>query len=144
MPAIRLCLFGPVQLLVRDGATERPLPVQPKPLALLVHLALDGAGGGPVRRDVLLAGFWPDLDDARARAALRQALFHLRRVVGTSALPVRPDDSVALAPGSIGCDAIAFDMAIARDAPAEALALYRAPLLDGYHVDGVSPELDQW
>src|SRR5207248_10743630 len=38
----------------------------------------------------------------------------------------------------------AFDAALARDAPAEAFALYRAPLLAGYHADGVSVELEQW
>ena len=68
--------------LIGDPADDDASPAaQPKRLALLAYLALM-SGRGPVRRDVLLALFWPELGDEEARRALRQALHHLRRIVG--------------------------------------------------------------
>lgn len=46
---------------------------QPKRVALLVYLTVANARGF-LRRDSLLALFWPELDEEHARAALRQAL----------------------------------------------------------------------
>ena len=48
--------------------------VQPKPLALLAYPALEAGRGSVVRRDVLLARFWPELDDERARGAPDSAI----------------------------------------------------------------------
>jgi len=63
------------QLDLRDCFNEsvRAVLVQPKRFALLVFLAAARPSGFR-RRDLLLPLFWPELDEDRARNALRQAL----------------------------------------------------------------------
>ncbi len=51
-----------------------------KPLALLIFLAF--APGRQTSRETLLDLLWSDLDSDRGRRALRQTLFHLRRLLG--------------------------------------------------------------
>ena len=81
----------------REGAVEISLDAQqPKRLALLAYLAA-ARPFGPHRRDVLTGLFWPELDDTRARAALRQALHGVRKTLedrnamgtGTASLRLR-------------------------------------------------------
>ena len=71
--------LGRVHLVADDGA-ELPGGSQTKRVALLAYLAL--ARESPVRRDALLALFWPELAEQDARGALRQALYYLRCVAG--------------------------------------------------------------
>ena len=78
---LRLSTFGSVDLQDPEGRALRPVLAQPKRLALLVYLA--AARPFAVHwRDELLALFWPDLDDTRARDALNQALRFLRQALG--------------------------------------------------------------
>lgn len=56
-----------------------------KPLALLTYLAL--SPGRRASREFLVDLLWADLDPDRGRAALRQILHHLRRLLGEEALP---------------------------------------------------------
>ena len=60
----------------------REVLAQPKRVALLAYLVVEGQRV-PVPRDRLLALFWPESDEARARNALSQALHHLRQALGT-------------------------------------------------------------
>jgi len=140
---IHLRLFGGVELTARDSGRERRLMLPPKPLALLAFLALAEAEGRPVRRDMLLAFFWPELSSTRARAALRQTLFQLRRAVGESALDTGRN-VIALSPEAIACDVVAFERCLAQGDRAAAMELYRGPLLHGFFVDGASSDLDGW
>src|SRR3989449_7578030 len=55
------------------------------PISLVAYLAA-ATPRGTHRRDSLLALFWPELDQPRARAALRQSLYVLREVLGPAAL----------------------------------------------------------
>ncbi len=55
-----------------------------KPFALLVYLAL--TPGRRASREFLLDLLWADLDPERARRALRQMLFYLRRLLGEEVL----------------------------------------------------------
>ncbi len=143
MSATHLRLLGGVHLSVREDGRERLVPMPPKPTALLAFLAVAGADGRALRRDTLLALFWPELPEARARAALRQVLFRLRRILGGEVL--RTDrESVALAPGAVCCDAVAFERELEAGSPVSALELYRGELLDGFYVDGMSRELEDW
>src|SRR5919108_17 len=94
---IQLQTLGRVRLQGdRSGGDAGPAAAQPKRLALLAYLALM-SGRGPVRRDVLLALFWPELGDEEARRALRQALHYLRRVLG-GGVPGRGRRAPAAAP----------------------------------------------
>ena len=143
MSIIHLRLLGGVYLSALENGRERLIPMPPKPTALLAYLAVAGADGRALRRDTLLALFWPELPDARARAALRQVLFRVRRILGAGAL--RADrGSVALAPGALLCDVIAFEGHLAAGNPVAALELYRGDLLAGFYVDGMSEELEAW
>jgi DNA-binding SARP family transcriptional activator/tetratricopeptide (TPR) repeat protein len=115
---------------------------QPKRLVLLAYLALTSVRA-PVRRDVLLALFWPDLGDEEARRALRQALHYLRRVVGDEVL-VGSGDEVAVSGDRFRCDAVEFERLVGAGEQARALSLYEGDFLAGFHVPDVSAELEEW
>jgi DNA-binding SARP family transcriptional activator/predicted Zn-dependent protease len=140
---IHLRLLGGVELTAREAGRERRLMLPPKPLALLAYLALAEAEGRPVRRDVLLALFWPELSSTRARAALRQALHQLRRGLGDAVLDTGRD-TIALSPAAISCDVIDFERCLAEGDRSGAMEVYRGPLLHGFFIDGASSELESW
>ena len=73
----RLRLLGQMDLRDPHGCEVTAVVVQPKRLALLAYLAMTSETGFQ-RRDLLLALFWPDLPESRARNALRQAVHQLR------------------------------------------------------------------
>ena len=115
---------------------------QPKRVALLAYLTLM-SGRGPVRRDTLLALFWPELGDEEARRALRQALHYLRRVVGENVL-VGTGEELRVSGDRFRCDAVEFEHLVAAGQPAEALSIYEGDFLAGFHVPDVAPELEEW
>jgi DNA-binding SARP family transcriptional activator/TolB-like protein len=110
-------------------------------MALLAYLAVATAKGA-VRRDALLALFWPELGDDEARRALRQGLHYLRRVVGDVFLG--EGDELRVRPGALDCDAVELERLLDDGKPAEALALYHGDFLDGFHVDDVASEYEEW
>ena len=140
---IQLQTLGRVRLQGdRPGDDATPASGQPKRVALLAYLALM-SGRGPVRRDVLLALFWPELGDEEARRALRQALHYLRRVVGENVL-VGSGEEVAVSGDRFRCDAVEFERLVAAGEPSQALSLYEGDFLAGFHVPDVAPELEEW
>ncbi len=139
---IRLRTLGPLRL-ERDGGTPvGSILAQPKRLALLVYLS---AAHPPATssRDTLLALLWPELDDAHARAALRQGLHLLRRSLDQRLITGTGDERVGIDASRLWCDAAAFGEALATGDTAGALALYRGPFLDGFHVSE-APEFERW
>ena len=66
MPSIRLSTLGRTELEGTDGRSILSVLSQPKRFALLVNLAV-ATPGGFVRRDRLIALFWPEYDQDRAR-----------------------------------------------------------------------------
>lgn len=141
-PLIRFRALGGVDLRNAQEQELRLVLAQPKRVALLAYLAL-ATPAGYHRRDALLALFWPELDEERARRALRQAVHFLRRMLGAHVITGRGDD-IGLAPGSVWCDVHAFDDALQRGDCAGALALYRGDLLNGFFVTDASSEFDDW
>jgi len=140
---IHLRLLGGVELSRREAGLERRINVAPKPLALLAYLAVASARATPVRRDVLLALFWPELSTARARAALRQLLFQLRHALGPNAF--RADrETVVLSAEALSCDVQVFEQRLACGDSTGAMEVYRGVLLEGFFVDGVSAALEEW
>jgi DNA-binding SARP family transcriptional activator/Tol biopolymer transport system component len=121
----------------------RTVLVQPKRLALFAYLAL-ATRPRLHRRDSLFALFWPDADIEQARRSLRQSLHFLRQSLGTGVLISRGDEEVGVQPEAIWCDVREFERALDGRHAAEALAIYRGNLLEGFHVTGVAPEFDQW
>ena len=143
MHRYHLRILGGLQLTSADDDAARRIDVQLKPLALLAFVALH-ARALPVRRDTMVALFWPNLPSEHARLALRQALFHLRHAIGDDLIVARSDDTLALAPDACWCDAVELDAALARGDASAAADAYTGPLLDGVHVRGAASELDQW
>lgn len=134
---IEIRTFGAVS--VRAAGAETL--VQPKRLLLLIYLLLE-ARDTSVRRDSVLALFWPEADAEHARNALRQAVFGLRTVLG--------EDLVLSRAGELGvdytmirCDALDLLDAADRQDHAAVDAAYRGEFLPGLHA-GQSAELSRW
>ena len=139
---IELRLLGPIKLLGADGRELHSVLTHPKRLAVLVYLAAARPRGFQ-RRDKLVALFWPELDQTRARQALNKAIHHLRRSMGDGAIVSRGDDEVALDDEVVRCDVRLFEDAIGASSARAALELYLGDLADGLFVDD-APEVDQW
>lgn len=139
---IELRTLGSLDLRGADGFELRPVLQQPKRLALLAYLAVAHPPRF-YRRDTLLAMFWPEQDGEHARAALRRALYFLRRSLGEGVIIGRGDEEVGLSAQELSCDAALFQRAIAEERPGDALALYRGALLEGVYVSG-APEFERW
>src|SRR5215831_11695698 len=109
-------------------------------LALLAALAANDSAAMP--RDKLLALFWPDSDMDRARHALDQTLYALKRNLGVESL-VLGREELALDAAVISSDVRDLRDALARRDLKAAMALYAGPFLDGVFISG-SPEFDHW
>ena len=131
---LRLFTFGAVDLQAPSAGDAGAVLAQPKRLALLVYLAA-ARPFGVHRRDELLALFWPDLDDTRARDALNQALRFLRQALGPEVFVRRGGEDVGIDPDRLWCDAAAFQAALDGGRPADALELYRGDFLQGFFIE---------
>jgi DNA-binding SARP family transcriptional activator/TolB-like protein len=132
--------------LERDGVPVESASAQRKALALLAVLARsDGAavgGAGGLDRERLMALFWPESNEERARGALRQTLHVLRREL------LSPDAITGAAvlridPGVVEADVQRFQAALAAGDLREAVGRYAGPFLDGVHIDG-APDFEHW
>jgi serine/threonine-protein kinase len=139
---LRLQTLGSLDLTSSDGRRLLSVLAQPKRIALLVYLAL-GTRQGFKRRDSLLGVFWPETPEERGRHALRQALYVLRRAIGSSAVVSRGDEEIGIDPDRVWCDAAAFERAVDAARTTEALDLYEGDLLPGFYV-GDAPEFERW
>ncbi len=134
-------MLGRVSLSNPDGHDTQSLLGQPRRLALLAYLA--ASPPGMHRRDSLLALFWPELDQAHARNALRQAIHVLRRALGASAVASHGDEEVGLDFDQVSCDVAAFERAMADGELRNAVELYRGDLLEGFFISD-APEFERW
>src|SRR5207253_9664100 len=140
---IELRVLGTLQLSTAApaGRDVASLVHQAKRAALLAYLAA-ATPRGPHRRDKVLALFWPELDEAHARAALNQAVYVLRATLGEDAIVPRGDGALGVTE-VVWCDAVAFQQALDAGRPAEALRLYQGDLLEGFFISG-APEFERW
>ncbi|MCW2959352.1 MAG: transcriptional activator domain, partial [Solirubrobacterales bacterium] len=126
---LRVRLLGELAVSA-DGRAIAP-PTCRRAWALLGYLALHP---GPVRRAHVAAVLWPDVLDSSARASLRTTLWELRRALGDEGATAltTTGESVGLAgPPASWTDIGAFDAALHRGCPADAVDLCRGDLLDG-------------
>lgn len=142
MPQLRVTLFGALDVRDAAGTGFDAVLAQPKRAALLAYLAATH-GRGLRRRDSLLALFWPELSERRARDALNSALYFLRKSLGEGVIVGRGSDEIGLADEAVWCDLVAFDAALAAGDAAAALELVRGTLLDGLLIAD-APEFDDW
>jgi len=139
---VNLRILGPLGLRDAEGTEFCRVLSQPKRLTLLAFLALAGAGEYR-RRDTVVALFWPDQDQAHARAALRQALSWLRHELGEEVIVSRGDEEIGVG-DALQCDAVQFEVACSTGDWNRALDLYRGEPLAGVFVAGAAPELEGW
>lgn len=138
----RLTTLGAIGLRDARGRPQRDVLSQPKRLALLAYLAVEGRSE-PVPRDRLLALFWPESDDTRARNALSQALHYLRQALGTDVIENQGAIAVAVHADWLWCDAVQFERLVERGELELALDLYRGEFCPALFVDG-APDLEAW
>ncbi|HUQ47882.1 MAG TPA: AAA family ATPase [Gemmatimonadaceae bacterium] len=136
MSTLRLRTLGQIGLY--DATGETLLLGAGKPLALLTYLCL--APGRRISRDFLLSLLWDDLEPERARRALRQALFHLRRLLGDDALPGTAELAFA---ADVEVDRDAFLEAIERGELEIALNHYSGEFLPAFGVPG-GVDFEHW
>ena len=138
---IQLRTLGSLDLRSSQGEELRQVLAQPKRFALLVYLV---AGRGAFhRRDTLFTLFWPESGAERARSSLRTALHFLRRALGPEVITGRGTEEVAVAPGTVWCDAAAFEAELEAGRAEAALELYRGPFLAGFNLAGMG-EWERW
>src|SRR5688572_8316369 len=134
-----LGLLGTLSL--RDDTGPVPSAArQKRPLGLLAILALGGTQS--MSRHRIEAYLWPESSAARARHALDQAVYAIRRSIGGDVI-VSTGQDIALNPALISADVWEFDDAIRRRDWAAAVSLYTGTLLEGFHF-GDSRELETW
>ncbi len=133
---------GSLELRRSNGQAIPEILSHPKLVALLAYLAVAQPAGFH-RRDKLLALFWPETDEPRARHALNQSLYALRQSLGDDVVVSRGAEEVGLAWSRFRCDVEAFRKALAEGQAEAALEEYRGPLLDAFHVSGL-PEFERW
>jgi len=139
---IRLTILDTIDLRAADGTTLGSVLSQPKRVGLLVYLCLAGHRGF-VRRDRLLAMFWPEAPSDKARNALRQSVHQLRRALGEETVLGRGAEELCVPAEAVGCDALEFEDRLGRGDLEGALALYRGELAPGLHV-GDAPDFMDW
>jgi DNA-binding SARP family transcriptional activator/TolB-like protein len=140
---IHLSTLGSTDLRTDSGKDLESILAQPKRLGLLIYLAVE-APDRFVRRDTVLALFWPELDDAQARQALRSALYFLRQRLGEDVITSRGADELGTRTAALSSDVLELRRAADRDDAEAALSLYRGDFLAGFHIPDASVELDHW
>jgi len=112
--------------------------------ALLYYLALTGQTH---MRNSLAALFWSQKADKQARSSLRNALYVIRRTLKPASVLNIERDTVGIAGQGLSLDTTRFKAAIKDGAQveplAEALALWRGPLLAGVDLSD-APEFEAW
>jgi DNA-binding SARP family transcriptional activator len=109
-------------------------------LAFLAVLAASGPRGVP--RDKLLALFWPESESDKARHALDQTLYSLKRDLSAEAL-VNGREELSINATAMTSDVEDFKAALARGDRAAAVDLYAGPFLDGVFISG-APGFERW
>ena len=130
----RLRTFGGLWL---DRDHQRISGLSPRRLGLLA--AVVAAGDRGISRDRLLLLLWPDSTETKARHALAQTLYSLRRELGSDLIRSELAD-LLIDPAQLSSDFADFLEARARGDFERASALYSGPFLDGFYV----PEADEF
>jgi DNA-binding SARP family transcriptional activator/TolB-like protein len=132
--------LGGLRIIAGDDSVAGPA-TQRRRLALLALIAAHGTRG--LSRDKVLGYLWPDAEPERARAALAQALYGIRKDLGaadpfgTAAADLRLDRD------QLDSDVCRFRDALTDGRFEAAVALYDGPFLDGFHLSE-APEFERW
>lgn len=135
MAVIELTTLGRTELTGADGVAILSVLSQPKRFAILVYLAVEGSGG-LIRRDTVAALFWPERDQADARANLRKSLYFLRQSLGQDVILTRGDEEIGIDPSRLRCDVVT----LLSKGDASATGTF----LEGFHFSGAPVEWEHW
>jgi tetratricopeptide (TPR) repeat protein len=111
---------------------------QRRRLALLALLATSRG----MAREKLASYLWPEHDLERGRHLLSDSVYRINKALGDDTVSAAGDE-LRLDPRLLACDAAEFEDALQQGRPAEAVALYRGPFLDGFFLDGAQ-EFERW
>lgn len=131
-----LCTLGASALTI--GADGEPILHAGKGLGLLVLLAL--TPGRRLSRDVLIEMLWSDAEPDRARNALRQALWSLRRSLGEEAITGAAELVLAR---PLVSDRDTFLTHVEAGRLQEAITAYTGPFLPAFGMPG-GAAFEQW
>ncbi len=129
----RVRLLGPPTVRIGERVWE---PAAGRSSAVLAYLAYAGAW---VARDDLLYLFWPDADETKGRANLRQMLVSVRALPYTTGFEAER----TRVRWPVATDVADWAAAIARRDLGLARHGWPRPLLDGFHVPS-APEFESW
>lgn len=139
---LQIRLFGPLAI-EKDGKPAALPPSNPA-RGLLAYLAL--YHGRKHTRSLLAGTFWPDEPEERARRALSQAIWHIRRFF-PDLVEAEAETVEIPARFNVWVDTLAFEQSLrpwlnisplpeaGRAGLAEAIDLYRGDLLEGLYED---------
>ena len=136
MPMLTISLLGAPRIQIGRTLIETDTR---KATALLAYLAVTGK---PQRRSTLAALLWPDTAEQRARGALRRTLSVLHTALRDRWLRSE-GETIDLDRTDLVVDVAEFRRAIAQGRLADATALYRGDLLEGFSLRD-SPQFDDW
>ena len=131
--------FGELSL-ITDGGPAAGAASQRRRLCLLAVLAEAGERG--TTREKLLGMLWPEGGEVRSRAALAQALYALRRDLGSEAV-IEGTAALRLNDALLPSDVAQFRAAFAEGRFQAAAELYQGPFLDGVYLPA-SPSFERW
>jgi len=137
---LRIKCLGQLSVLRDDGQPLAGAASQPRRLAILALLARSGDRG--ITREKVIGYLWPDSDEERARRVLSQAVYMLRRDLGSDDAIVGVRD-LRLGADVLTSDVAEFQEALESRAYERAATLYGGPFLDGFHLPGAG-EFERW
>ncbi|HEX6576596.1 MAG TPA: tetratricopeptide repeat protein [Gemmatimonadaceae bacterium] len=135
----RLNVLGSLSL-QSEGASPPSGALQKRRLSLLAILAVARDRG--LSRDRIQSYLWPESDSARARHALDQLVYAIRRVFDTDPF-ISEGRDLRLDPAVITTDVAEFESALAAGRLETAVDVYGGRLLYGVQV-GESRDLESW
>jgi len=122
------------------AGVETPLLTQSRAAAALAVMAVRGDLG--CTRHQLSDLLWPEKEEARVRQHLRDTLRTIHDALGPPAV-LSVGDILRLDPAVVSTDVQQFAQALGGGRLAEAVAVYRGPLLDGFRL-GEAPVFERW
>jgi DNA-binding SARP family transcriptional activator/TolB-like protein len=135
-----LITLGRVALRLPSGVEDDSLGTRRRKLALLAVLARSRRSRA---RAQLAEMFWGDQPEERARHSLSDALSHLRRVLGRSAITARQEEVELAEDCPLQVDATRFEAAAAQGDDELAASLYGGEFLPGVYIPD-SNTFDAW
>lgn len=135
----RLRLLGGASLEGPDGLLTGAA-AQRQRLALLALIALCPTGS--IARDKLLALLWPESTGEKARHALSNALYMVKKELGEEAV-IAQGEELRLNRDRVSVDALDFAEAVAAGDLRGAIGLYLGPFMDGVYLKECQ-EFDRW